>query len=256
VIELTKFTKAKGSLSKRITLNPDGTIKSDGGMCAMAAGRAERVHVDGLVGLAPLIVGLKFNEALCLGALRRDLPDVVPINAKGKIDDGTAVPGAVSRSKENLVFEPARPAFVLLDYDTKLMPPEVRQRVDAAGGFWPALVAAVPGLAGVPRLVRPSTTTGLWREDTEQSFPGSDGLHTYIAVRDGADIKRFVDVVHDRCWLAGFGWYAFGKAGQLLSRSLVDVAVASPERLVFEAPPFVEPPLKQDTAARRPVVVS
>jgi hypothetical protein len=256
VIELTKFTKARGGLTKKINLNPDGTINSDGNACAMGAGRAKRVHVDGLDGLAALIEGLKFNEAIALGVLRRDLPDVVPINAKGKIEDGTAAPGAVARSKENLVFEAGRPALILLDYDTKQMPPEVRQRVAAAGGFWPALVAAVPGLAGVPRLVRPSTTTGLRREDTGETFPGSDGLHTYIAAGDAADIPRCLKAMHDRLWLAGFGWYALGKAGQLLSRSLVDVAVGSSERLVFEGPPIVEPPLVQDAAARRPVVAS
>ena len=43
-----------------------------------------------------------------------------------------------------------------------------------------------------------------------------------------------------------------GKAGQLLERSIVDRVVGSPERLVFEGPPTLEPPLAQDGEARLP----
>ena len=45
-----------------------------------------------------------------------------------------------------------------------------------------------------------------------------------------------------------------GKAGQLLERSIVDRMVASPERLVFEGPPVLMPPVAQDAEARQPLV--
>jgi hypothetical protein len=44
-----------------------------------------------------------------------------------------------------------------------------------------------------------------------------------------------------------------GAGGQLLERSIVDVVVGSPERLVFEGPPILDPPLAQDKASRRAV---
>ena len=52
--------------------------------------------------------------------------------------------------------------------------------------------------------------------------------------------------LHARCWLAGFGWMMVGAGGQLLERSIVDRVVGAPERLIFEGPPLVVPPLEQD----------
>ena len=48
-----------------------------------------------------------------------------------------------------------------------------------------------------------------------------------------------------RCALAGLAWGVVGAAGQFLERGLIDKAVASPERLIFEGGPIVEPPLAQ-----------
>src|SRR5262249_55684622 len=68
--------------------------------------------------------------------------------------------------------------------------------------------------------------------------------------------ERFLKTLHDRCWLEGLGWYWVGKAGQLLERSIIDCAVATPEHLCFEGPPLLGPGLAQDKAARMPKVVS
>src|SRR5262249_20078831 len=61
-------------------------------------------------------------------------------------------------------------------------------------------------------------------------------------------------VLHDRCWLSGFGWMMVGSAGQMLERSIVDRMVGAPERLVFEGPPILIDPLAQSVEARRPRV--
>ena len=79
-------------------------------------------------------------------------------------------------------------------------------------------------------------------------------MHGYIVVSDGADIERALRALHDRCWLAGLGWYMVGAAGQLLDRSIVDRLVGTPERLVFEGPPVLVDPLAQDAVARQPIV--
>jgi hypothetical protein len=73
-----------------------------------------------------------------------------------------------------------------------------------------------------------------------------------VLVRDGGDIERFLKDLHDRAWLHGFGWHLIGGAGQLLDRSIVDRMVAFGERLCFEGPPVVVPPLAQDPAKRVP----
>jgi hypothetical protein len=45
MIELVKFTKTAGPLTKRISLALDGTLVSDGSACVMTRGMAERVKI-------------------------------------------------------------------------------------------------------------------------------------------------------------------------------------------------------------------
>ena len=102
---------------------------------------------------------------------------------------------------------------------------------------------------------RASTSSGLSREDTGEQIADAGGLHIYVLVKDGGDVNRFLHALHDRCWLHGLGWHVIGRSGRLLERSLVDCAVGHGERLCFEGPPVIDPPLKQDTSKREPEVV-
>jgi hypothetical protein len=117
------------------------------------------------------------------------------------------------------------------------------------------LCQVLPELKGAAYVKRRSTSAGLLRTDTGEKLPGSKGLHIYIAVKDSGDIERFLNTLHERCWLAGYGWMMVGKAGQLLERSIVDRMVGAPERLVFEGKPVLVPPLGQDQDSRQPVAV-
>ena len=146
-----------------------------------------------------------------------------------------------------------QPAAALLDFDQKAMPADVRQRLDDVGGFEPALCRLIPGYDTLARVVRSSTSSGLYNSETGERFPGSGGLHVYLFVRDGEDIPRFLEALQKRAWLAGLGWIMVAGRGALLTRSIVDVSVGQPERLVFEGPPLVVSPLAQDHAARQPV---
>jgi hypothetical protein len=42
-----------------------------------------------------------------------------------------------------------------------------------------------------------------------------------VLLKDGSDGERFLKVLHERCWLAGFGWMMVGTGGQLLERLIV-----------------------------------
>jgi len=61
----------------------------------------------------------------------------------------------------------------------------------------------LPILDDVARVGRRSTSAGLSRADTGAAVPGSDGLHVYVAVKDGADSERFLRALHDRCCWPG-----------------------------------------------------
>jgi len=251
-LELTVFTKAGGPLTKRIALAADGSIESDGSACTMSAGRARRAKIAGIEQLAALIERLHSDQAIALGALRPDLPDDVEVTTKNKLD-GRDRSNIIARTSDDVFYREQQPALVLFDFDTKGMPTEVGARLAAVGGMWNALVVVLPDLARAAYAIRRSTSAGLKRIDTGQELAGSNGLHTYIVARDGADAERFLKTLHERCWLKGYGWMMVGAAGQLLDRSIVDRMVGAGERLVFEGPPILTPPLIQDAEARRAI---
>jgi hypothetical protein len=213
MIELTGFTKHGGPLTKRISLAADGSLCSDGSQCQMAAGSAQRVRLPDLDAFARLIGHLPPEEAIGLGALRGDLPEMAEITTKAKIE---ALNGSntelIARTGEYIVYHRGAPAVALLDFDSKSMPTEVAARIKALGGFWSAVTSVLPDLKNVGRVARKSTGAGLSRSDTGEQLPGSDGEHLYILVVDGADIERFLRALHDRCWLAGFAWLELEQA--------------------------------------------
>ena len=252
-IELTRLTKNGGPLTKRIFLSPDGTLVKDGSACVMAHGTAERVRLAGVDALGALIEGLASSQAIALGTLRADLPDKVEVATQQRLVNGVARPDIIARTGANIVYR--GPAFALLDYDSKGMPAAVAAELKRCGGFWSALLTVLPALKDTAHVTRYSTSAGLSRADTGEALPGSDGVHVYIAEKDGADSERFLRALHDRCWLAGLGWMMVSTSGALLERSIVDRMVGGPERLVFEGGPVLVPPLQQDKESRRPIAV-
>jgi hypothetical protein len=252
LLEMTLIEKTGGALTKKISLNGGGEVKSDGSACIMMNGTATRLKLRDAGELAEHIERFKPRHALTLGGLRPDLPDSVTLCVKRRLN-GEARPDLITRTVENFCYRPGYPALVLLDFDTKGMPPEIAYRMRRLGGFEAALLTVLPELAAVARLTRASTSAGLYRADTGEQLPSSGGLHEYLLIRDGVDAERFLKTLHARLWLAGFGWLMIGAGGQILERSIVDRVVASPERLVFEGPPILVPPLAQDAEARKPV---
>jgi hypothetical protein len=202
MIEFTIFTKDHGPLTKHISLNGDGTVKSDGSACTMSRGRARRATVADLEQFATIIEGLESNQAIALGCLRDGLPEEVGVVTKDKLNGQRDL---IARTSDYIHYRAGRHAPVLLDFDRKGMPADVAARIAAAGGFWQALVEVVLELRGAAHLVRQSTSTGLSRTDTGVKLDGSGGQHAYIVAVDGADAVRFLTTLHERCWLAGYG---------------------------------------------------
>jgi hypothetical protein len=80
--EITGFRKSGGPLTKRISLDDAGKPVSDGSACLMRHGAARWIRLGGVDELADLIGGLEPREALALGTLRPDLPDLVEVTTK------------------------------------------------------------------------------------------------------------------------------------------------------------------------------
>src|SRR5262245_21663909 len=120
--EITLFAKSDGPLTKRISLEVDGSLRSDGSYCVMVRGSARRVHITSAVDLGALIERLRPNEAIALGALRAGLADPVQVVTKQKLN---GAPNAIARTGADIIYRKGQPALALLDFDTKGMPRDV-----------------------------------------------------------------------------------------------------------------------------------
>jgi hypothetical protein len=209
----------------------------------MWRGTVSRLALSDWHTFAAELDGTPSDVAYGLGCLREDLPDSLSLVVKDDPRNGTL--GFVSRTKDNLSYRHWTPAFALFDYDTKGMPSDVATNLQAAGGFSKALELICPALAHAGYIPRSSTSAGLINGKTGKRYD-SIGQHLYVPIKDGSDMERFLYTMHDRAWLEGFGWYLIGRAGQLRERSIIDHSVWSPERLIFEANPTLEPPWKQE----------
>jgi hypothetical protein len=254
---VTVFTKVAApgeptTLSKRLSIDADGRVFSDGSGCRMAEGIARTFPASDAQTLANLIGSLVSENALALGVSEHSECRVVTTRALKQLN-GRALNGmpVIARTREFIDYRHG-PAWMLLDFDAKHIPDHLRQTITDKGGMWAVLNLIVPGLAACAHVRRASTSAGLRHIDTGP-IQGAGGEHAYLLVEDGADIDRAMRALHDTCWFMGYGWYVIGSAGQLLEHSLIDTAVRFGERLCFEGPPEVLRPLVQDDEARRPI---
>lgn len=243
---ITIFSNADNKpLSKTIELI-DGKPQSISSVNTMSRGTAERCTVQDVRALAALINRLGSHQALSIGVPKDGIKDGVTIVSKAEIEKRSALRAdLITRSLDYFEFVPDQRAVMLLDYDMKAMPVEVSARIAAMGGFIGAISHVIKGFEDVGYVIRRSTSAGLYNLENGEEYQGSGGLHVYIFVRDGTDIRRALLSLHERAWLSGLGWIYVTEDGKMLDRSIVDKFVGSPERLAFEGMPTLVPPLAQ-----------
>lgn len=241
-IEITKATKDNGYLSKKITLL-DGEPCSDSSDCRMARGRGERVRFKNLEEVAHFISGLDSSSALILGRIRAGVADSVSLVSQHLNTSRDNL--TISRTQENFAYSAEKQALLLIDFDTKGMPDEIKKRIVSHGSVEKILDSVFPEFARAAKITRNSTSSGLFNQETGQQYDRTGGVHIYVCVVDGSDIPRALKNIFKRLWIAGFGWIYVSESCRLLVRSIVDQAVSGPERLCFEGKPNIEPPLAQ-----------
>ena len=183
-IEFTVFDKIGGPLTKEISLAKDGTVVSDGSACKMSKGTARRVTVGGVEEFAKIIGELQSHQSIALGALREDLDDEVKLVVKAKLNGKD---GVIARTREHFVYREGQPALAPIDFDRNGMPNEVEERI--GDDVWAALTKVLPALADVARVMRRSTSTGLYNGDI--ALPSSGGWHGYVLISTAATSSVF-----------------------------------------------------------------
>ena len=121
-ITLIKKSGVNAVMSKRIFLDQEGHVSSDGSQCKMAEGTATRAVVETAGEFAKLIASCGSDQAFALDKLRDDVAVPAKITTVAKLKDS---PGAIARTREYIDYRGGGPAWALIDFDTKGMPPEV-----------------------------------------------------------------------------------------------------------------------------------
>lgn len=246
IIEATK-----GSVQKRI-LNVNGEpVKDKNHDLGITQGKARALTVNGLAGLSDLLQSVRVNEALTLGIPANDgLNHVLP---KRKVEplkkvQTLSTKNFISRSLKYYRWPDA--SARLLDHDSEPGQPELN-----AEQFWNALCICVPELTGIGRVVTDSTSSSIYDRATGKCLKPATGHHTYLIARgDNEKLKR---ILHTYTWLNGFGFHKFSAPNEqtgvpaILERTLLDLTVFSPERLVYEAGAIVPDEFEQRRPAPR-----
>ena len=232
---LVKITKRGGSLSKRISRDGDGQLKVDASACGMSRGNALTFVVkDGMAGLARLYADLRENEAVVFS--NTDLgtdPREVCTESVFK-DEKKQNPNVITRSKRFLPSASA-PGLQLFEVDDHGLPPgkrapDANQLVEMLAELLPEL--DVPGAA---RLMTHSTSSHIYDTNTGQQIKGDGGKHIAMLLSDQSASGRLKTLLDVRQWANGHGHIYISRDGRQIERTVLDLSVFAPERLVFEA---------------------
>ena len=245
---IVRITKRRGSLSKRISRASDG-LAVDSSACALSTGEARTVSVtDGMRGLSRLYGSLRPNEAVVLSNadLGPDPREVCAKEAYGEVRKRN--PRAICRSNRFLAAA-AKAGLQLFEVDDHGLPeggspPNAAEMVAILGKLLPEL--DIPGAA---KLLTHSTSSYIFDSATGEMLKGEGGKHLTLLLSDQSRAKDLKELLEVRQWANGYGHVHISRDGKQLERTMFDLSVFAPERLVFEAGADLSPGLRQERPA-------
>src|SRR2546427_6527120 len=233
-------------LGKRYWLTGTGELETETAV-PLASGEVTVEHARSISAFAQRLEGLETHQALLYGIasipraklVTQKRLDAVPHDQRG---------GVIARTREYLQFAQA-PGVAMLDFDVSGAPQSLLDLVASPDQTRGLLIEAVPDLAAAPIVWRPSSSSYLY--DGDREVRGLRGQRGYIAVTRAADIPYLGELLYERLWLLGYGYFAVSASGQLLDRTILDGRVWQPERLDFAAGPTCVPPLERRVPGAR-----
>lgn len=202
-----------------------------------SAGKAETLTINSLDELPPFLDGLNKNQCISTGIFDQKSCSVI---TQKELTQDKENNGYRTRSKKHMK-EP-KCGLILLDYDSSPnMPNELK--CNSVMEVIDKLSTAIPEFKSAGFVGSNSSSSGIHNPKADKSFSGG-GFHIYLVVEkeDSSDLKNQLEM---RLWNAGLGYIDFARNGSMLKRSIIDTAVFSPERLVYEARPELGSGLSQ-----------
>ena len=231
---LGKLTAA-GDQKLSKTVDASGHIKP---AASLYAGRYETLEVGDLKELAEILGNLSPNEALTLGVwldgfaegklkaaltTRRKLPE---IQEKYPNVDW------ITRTKDFITFADDLPGFLYLDLDDLNMTLDNALRIIAS--VW-------PGFEKLGKVITAGSSSFLYNKEGEE-VKGANSWHVWIPVSKGLEEAASLGRrIFDRLVAQGYGYTFVDKVYRVHVKTLIDTAVFSAERIVFEAGMIIDP---------------
>lgn len=243
-VSLTVLTSESGSLTK--TYAPaKGGVRKVGEAAALVNGGARPVVTIGKTAVAALgelrvaIDEMPPNAAIMTGVAKSPLPEGRKAWEIVTAYDRRLNPAAGIISRSNAYFSPVKgPAFFPLDFDVKDYPPEIKAKLEAAGGLEAVMQAVCPALGEAARLVSPSASSHILNPLTGHST-GAAGEHWYFVLTDGRATVELAESIAARLEAAGWVWFRVTAAGTITRKTLIDTAASNPSRIWYEATPVL-----------------
>jgi putative DNA primase/helicase len=141
----------------------------------------------------------------------------------------------LTRTLDNMAYAPS--SFILLDFDSSNATPS-HLRVTNASDLLQILSVILPEFATTSFAVSYSSSAGIYSQSGE-ILKDLGKFHVYFIVDDSTDIPRFKNVMQARLIEHELFWYELDKAGNKKLKTLLDLSVFSPERVIFETSPVL-----------------
>lgn len=145
----------------------------------------------------------------------------LPLSTRNKIIAGQAPEGAVARSNDNFKL-PIGPGILVGDVDRQMSQAQI----------YAAYKQVIPELDRFPFLIRASSSAGLVRNGQYIKAP-DQANHVYLPTQDASLNAQVLEIMHKMAWIYGHGWVFISKAGTILERSIVDLALRAPSQPVY-----------------------
>lgn len=235
-VSLSVLSKPNGILTKKLNL-VNGFVESDSSECRMSSGLAEKINVR-LEDLPNLFGKLSSNQCITTGWVNTTAPQVELLardkfKSKAYSYPAQTLPHGTYATRTLDSFVQDGYSLVMFDFDDDSSSPF---KIDSPDVFIDSLATVIPDFNRISFVRSYSSSSAVFDVQTGAVLKPASGFHIWMAVKDGTDLQRFGQVLEKRLWLAGFGYIKISKRNaNLLTRTIVDTAVFSPERLCFEA---------------------
>ena len=140
----------------------------------------------------------------------------------------------LGRFTEN--FKPS--SWILIDRDTPEDLPEIL-RAPTINDYINQCETVIPGFKDCQKLIVPSSSNRVAKTDQPDQLTDLTSCHIYLKVQDPADIIRFRKELYIKLFANQLGYAKLNDLGVGMKRTIIDLSVLSPERIIFESAPLL-----------------